>query len=96
MLAPRSVGQLQTLNYMKATILIKAHTMAAYRAIRPALVAANVGYLGVSGLTISATINPKDFSYLVDVVNDAAQSAHVSREEYEIKTMHSISKPSKP
>ena len=77
---------------MKSTILIKTHTMVAYRAIRPALVAANVGYLGVSGLTISATINPKDFGYLVDVVNDAAQSAHVSRDEYEIKTMHKVSR----
>ena len=69
--------------------------MPAYRAIRPALVAANVGYLGVSGLTISATINPKDFGYLVDVVNNAADNANVSREEYEIKTMHKISNPSK-
>ena len=69
--------------------------MAAYRAIRPAIVAAKVGYLGVSGLTISATINPKDFGYLVDVVTHAAQSAHVSRDEYEIRTMHNVSKPSK-
>ena len=80
---------------MKSTILIKTHTMVAYRAIRPAIVAANVGYLGVSGLTISATINPKDFGYLVDVVNHAAQSAGVDRAEYEIKTMQSISKPTK-
>ena len=77
---------------MKATILIKAHTMAAYRAIRPALVAANVGYLGVSGLTISATINPKDFDCLIDVVDDAADNAHVTRDEYEIKTVHNISR----
>ena len=80
---------------MKSTILIKAHTIGAYRAIRPALVAANVGYLGVSGLTISATINPKDFGYLVDVVNDAARSAHISSDEYDIKTVHNISKPTK-
>ena len=80
---------------MKAQILIEAYTAPAYRAIRPALVAANVGYLGVSGLTISATINPKDFGYLVVVVNDAADNANVSREEYEIKTMHKISNPSK-
>ena len=80
---------------MKATILIKAHTMAAYRAIRSALVAANVGYLGVSGLTISATIFMKDFAYLVDVVNHAAQSAGVDRAEYEIKTMHKVTNPSK-
>ena len=37
---------------MKSTILIETHTIPAYRAIRPALVAANVGYLGVSGLTL--------------------------------------------
>ena len=69
--------------------------MPAYRAIRPAIVAAKVGYLGVSGLTISATINPKDFAYLVDVVNHAAQSAGVDRAEYEIKTMHKVTNPSK-
>ena len=77
---------------MKSTIHIETYTMAAYRAIRPALVAANVGYLGVSGLTISATINPKDFAYLVDVVNHAAQSAGIPRDEYDIKTVHAISR----
>ena len=77
---------------MKATILIETHTMAAYHAIRPAIVAAKVGYLGVSGLTISATIFMKDFAYLVDVVNHAAQSAGVDRDEYEIKTMHKVSR----
>ena len=78
---------------MKSTILIEHHTISAYRAIRPALVAAKVGYIGVSGLTISATINPKDFAYLVDVVNHAAQSAGVDRAEYEIRTMHNIPQP---
>ena len=66
--------------------------MPAYRAIRPAIVAAKVGYIGVSGLTISATINPKDFAYLVDVVNHAAQSAGIPRDEYDIKTVHAISR----
>ena len=80
---------------MKTTILIKTHTMVAYRAIRPALVAAHIGNIGVSGLTISATIFMKDFAYLVDVVNHAAQSAGVDRTEYEIKTMHKLSNPSK-
>ncbi len=80
---------------MKSTVLIETKTMAAYRAIRPAIVAAKVGYLGVSGLTISATINPKDFAYLVDVVNHAAQSAGVERAEYEIRTMHNIPQPTK-
>ena len=77
---------------MKAQILIEAYTAPAYRAIRPAIVAAKVGYLGVSGLTISVTIFMKDFAYLVDVVNHAAQSAGVSRDEYEIRTLHNISK----
>ena len=77
---------------MKATIPIETYTMAAYRAIRPALVAANVGYLGVSGLTISATIKQSDYAYLVDVVNHAAQSAGIPRDEYDIKTVHAISR----
>ena len=80
---------------MKTQVLIETHTMPAYRAIRPAIVAAKVGYIGVSGLTISATIFMKDFAYLVDVVNHAAQSAGVDRAEYEIKTMHKLSNPSK-
>ena len=63
---------------MKSTIHIETHTIPAYRAIRPALVAANVGYLGVSGLTISA--------------NHAAQSAGIPRDEYDIKTVHAISR----
>ena len=77
---------------MKSTIHIETYTMAAYRAIRPALVAANVGYLGVSGLTISATIKQSDYAYLVDVVNHAAQSASIPRDEYDIKTVHGISR----
>ena len=36
---------------MKATVHIETYTMAAYRAIRPAIVAARVGYIGVCGLT---------------------------------------------
>ena len=36
---------------MKATVHIETYTMAAYRAIRPADVAARVGYIGVCGLT---------------------------------------------
>ena len=77
---------------MKTQVLIETHTISAYRAIRPAIVAAKVGYIGVSGLTISATINPKDFAYLVDVVNHAAQSAGIPRDEYDIKTVHAISR----
>ena len=77
---------------MKSTILIETYTMAAYRAIRPAVVASNVGYLGVSGLTISATIKQSDYAYHVDVVNHAAQSAGIPRDEYDIKTVHGISR----
>jgi hypothetical protein len=77
---------------MKATIHIETYTMAAYRAIRPAVVASNLGYLGVSGLTISATIKQSDYAYLVDVVNHAAQSAGIPRDEYDIKTVHAISR----
>lgn len=80
---------------MKSTILIKTHSTSAYRAIRPALVAAHIGNIGVSGMTISVTINPKEFDCLIDVIDDAADTANVSREEYEIKTMHKVSNPSK-
>ena len=78
---------------MKVQVLIETHTIPAYRAIRPAVVASNVGTFGVSGLTISATIKQSDYAYLVDVVNHAAQSAGVDRDEYEIRTMHSIPPP---
>ena len=80
---------------MKATIHIEAYTMAAYRAIRPAVVASNLGYFGVCGLTISATIKQSDYAYLVDVVNHAAQSAGIPRTEYAIINLQSILKPSK-
>ena len=80
---------------MKSTILIKTHSTSAYRTIRPALVAAHIGNIGVSGMTISVTINPKEFDCLIDVVDDAADNANVSREDYEIKTMHKVSNPSK-
>ena len=77
---------------MKTIILIETYTMPAYRAIRPAIVGAHIGYVGVCGLTFSATIYQKDYAYLVDVVNIAAQSAGISRDEYDIKTVHNISK----
>ena len=48
---------------MKATIHIEAYTMAAYRAIRPVVVSSVVGYVGVCGLTISATINSLTIIY---------------------------------
>ena len=77
---------------MKVTIHIETYTKAAYRAIRPAVVATNLGFFGVSGLTISATIKQSDYAYLVDVVNHAAQSAGIPRDEYDIKTVHAISR----
>ena len=78
---------------MKVTIHIETYSMAAYRAIRPAVVASNVGTFGVCGLTISATIKQSDYAYLVDVVNHAAQSAGVHRTEYAIINLQNILKP---
>ena len=52
---------------MEALIHIETYTVAAYRAIRPAIVASGIGYFGVSGLLISARIKTKDYSYLVAV-----------------------------
>ena len=80
---------------MKATIHIETYTMAAYRAIRPAVVASNLGYFGVCGLTISATIKQSDYAYLVDVVNHAAQSAGIPCNEYAIINLQAILNPSK-
>ena len=77
---------------MKTIIHIETYTMAAYRAIRPAVVASNVGIFGVCGLTISATIKQSDYAYLVDVVNNAAQNTGIPRDEYDIKTVHAISR----
>ena len=78
---------------MKPTVLIQTHTVAAYRAIRPAIVASNIGYLGVSGMMISATINAKDYAYLVDLVNHAAQAAGVPSNEYDITLFQTVSLP---
>ena len=64
--------------------------MAAYRAIRPALVASSVGYLGVSGTTFSATIDIDDYPLLVNVISNAAQNAGVPRNEYAIINLHTI------
>lgn len=79
---------------MKPTVLIQTYTTAAYRAIRPALVASNVGYLGVSGMVFTATINQSDYAYLVDVVNQAAQAAGIPRSEYAIILLHTLVPPS--
>ena len=75
---------------MKVTVLIETQTMAAYRAIRPAVVASNIGTFGVCGLTISATIKQSDYAYLVDVVKQAAQSAGIPRSEYNILALQKI------
>ena len=76
---------------MKPTVLIQTYTIAAYRAIRPALVSSNIGYLGVSGMMISATINAKDYAYLVDLVNHAARGSGVPPSEYDITLFQSVS-----
>ena len=78
---------------MKTIIHIEAFTKAAYRAIRPAVVATNLGFFGVCGLTISATIKQSDYAYLIDVVNHAAQSAGVDHSEYAIINLQRILKP---
>ena len=75
---------------MKSTVHIEAFTLPAYRAIRPALVASRVGYLGVSGMVFSATINTKDYAYLVDVINQATRSAGIPASEYSIVLMQTI------
>ena len=75
---------------MEALIHIEAYTVAAYRAIRPAIVTTGIGYFGVRGLLISARIKTKDYSYLVDVVNQAAEQAGVGREEYSIVLMEML------
>ena len=80
---------------MKSLIHIEAYTMPAYRAIRPALVASRVGYLGVSGMVFSATINTKDYAYLVDVINQAAQAAGIPKNEYAITLFQTISLPNR-
>ncbi len=80
---------------MKVTILIEAQTTAAYRAIRPALVANISGFIGVCDKTFSATINLSDYNHLVEVVNNAAQRAGVHHLEYSINTLQTIH-PNRP
>ena len=75
---------------MKAIVHIEAYTMPAYRAIRPALVNSNVGYLGVSGMVFSATIDSRDYAFLVDVINQATQSGGVPPNEYSIVLMQML------
>lgn len=76
---------------IKAIIHIETYTVAAYRAIRPAVVAySNIGYYGVSGLHISATINPDDYGLLVDIINQAAAAEHIPRDEYSIVLMQMV------
>ena len=75
---------------MKITIHIETYTAAAYRAIRPAVVASNIGIFGVCGLTISATIKQSDYNRLIEVADHAAQSANIPHSEYAIITMQNI------
>ena len=75
---------------MKSIIHIEAFTLPAYRAIRPALVASKVGYLGVSGMVFSATINTKDYAYLIDVIAQAAKAAGIPSSEYSIVLMQNL------
>ena len=75
---------------MKAIVHIEAYTMPAYRAIRPALVNSQVGYLGVSGMIFSATIDTNDYAYLVAVIHQATQEGGVPPSEYSIVLMQMI------
>ena len=75
---------------MKSIIHIEAFTLPAYRAIRPALVASKVGYLGVSGMVFSATINTSDYAYLVAVITQATQFAGIPASEYSIVLMQNL------
>lgn len=71
---------------MKSQLLINALTRNAYRAIRIALVNAEIGDLGVSGMNFSATINFADYALLVDTIRMETRKANVLPEEYTITT----------
>ena len=71
---------------MKSQILITTQTRNAYRAIRTALVNANIGDLGVSGMTFSAIIDFADYALLVDTIRMETDRAAVLPDEYTITT----------
>ena len=71
---------------MKSQLLITTQTRNAYRAIRTALINANIGDLGVSGMTFSATIDFDDYALLVDTLRMETDRAAVLPDEYTITT----------
>lgn len=81
---------------MKSQLLINALTRNAYRAIRIALVNAEIGDLGVSGMTFSATINFADYALLVDTIRMETRKANVLPEEYTITTAQQFIPVSSP
>ena len=75
---------------MKGEINIETYTTAAFRAIRPAIVEADLCNIGVNTFTIFAIIRYEDYPYLVDLVAHAAAKAEVHRSEYSIVTIKNI------
>ena len=71
---------------MKSQILITTQTRNAYRAIRTALVNAEIGDLGVSGMTFSATIDFADYVLLVNIIRTETARASILPGEYAITT----------
>ena len=71
---------------MKSQILITTQTRNAYRVIRSALVNSQIGDLGVSGMTFSATIDFADYALLVDTIRMETDRAAVLPDEYTITT----------
>ena len=75
---------------MKVELKIEMRTIAAYHAIKPAVVAANLGYYGVSGLMLTAIIDYTDYPLLIDIVANAARKANIPRDEYVVITVRNI------
>ena len=71
---------------MKSQVLITTQTRNAYRVIRSALVNSQIGDLGVSGMTFSATIDFADYALLVDTIRMETDRAAVLPDEYTITT----------
>ena len=71
---------------MKSQLLITTQTRNAYRVIRSALVNSQIGDLGVSGMTFSATIDFADYALLVDTIRMETDRAAVLPDEYTITT----------
>lgn len=78
---------------MKVEINIVAKTVAALRAIKSTVVHSNFGYYGITGLTIYAEIDYSDYNILSETVSNAANSAGIPNDEYQILTIRTIPSP---